>query len=50
MSISNFITILAMSLFLAHADVGIIGSISFLIGLAIILASIDNKQQKDDFK
>lgn len=48
MSISSFITNLVMVIFLVRSGVGIIGSVAFLLGLAIILSAIDSKQKKNE--
>lgn len=50
MKISEIMVLLAMSIFLTSANVGITGSISFIFGLAILMTSIANKKEKDNIK
>lgn len=47
MSISSFITNLAMVIFLVRSGIDIIGSVAFLLGLAIILSTIDSKHKNE---
>lgn len=48
MKISDVIVVVAMSLFLSSENVGIIGAISFLVGLSIILTKINGEKKNNE--